>query len=330
MAVLISVASGKGGVGKSVISTNLGLLLAKMGYRVVVADLDVGGADAHILLGKLTPHLTLTDFLDKRIERLDEVAQSVGFHPNLRLLAGTGETLASANMPYARKKRLIRHFREIQADVIVIDVGAGTSHHALDFFLMGDIHLAVATPEPTSALDLYRFIKLAAIRRVLAHFLAHSPIADVLSNRDFATMEEVMAVAGAADEEGRRVADSTLQSFRPKLVVNRATGGSQLNLFQLRRLLYHYVGGDLSLLSSIPEDPAVPQAVRKFLPVVEADPASPAARGLGRLAGSVVRLMQGHTPEPLVEVASSGVPAKPGRTAGWFLNRLWKGGRVEG
>ncbi len=325
MAVLVSVASGKGGVGKSVISTNLGLLLAKMGYRVVVADLDVGGADAHILLGKLTPPLTLTDFLNKRIEHLDEAALSVGFHPNLRLIAGTGETMATANMPYARKKRLIKHFREIQADVIVIDVGAGTSHHALDFFLMADIHLAVATPEPTSALDLYRFIKLAAIRRVLAHFLTHSPIADVLSNRDFATMEELMTVAGAADEEGRRAADSALRSFRPGLVANRATGGSQLNLFQLRRLLYQYVGGDLTLLSSIPEDPAVPRAVRRFLPVVEVDPASPASRGLGRLAGSVVRLIEGHAPETLTECAVAGAPVEPQRTAGWFLKRLWRG-----
>jgi len=46
---------------------------------------------------------------------------------------------------------------------VVLDIGAGTSYHALDFFLMADIHLAVATPEPTAILDLYRFIKLAAI-----------------------------------------------------------------------------------------------------------------------------------------------------------------------
>jgi len=57
----------------------------------------------------------------------------------------------------------MKHFQELEADVVVLDIGAGTSYHALDFFLMADIHLAVATPEPTAILDLYRFIKLAAI-----------------------------------------------------------------------------------------------------------------------------------------------------------------------
>ena len=140
MATLISVASGKGGVGKSVVSANLALALAKTGRQVVLADLDVGGADAHIMFGELNPPVTLTDFLNKGVNRLADVAIPITLHPNLRLIPGTGETLATANMVYARKKRLMKQFQELTADVVVIDIGAGTSYHALDFFLMGDIH----------------------------------------------------------------------------------------------------------------------------------------------------------------------------------------------
>ncbi len=291
MAVLVSVASGKGGVGKSVIATNLALLLAKQGYRVLLADLDVGGADAHIMLGQLNPTATLTDFLEKRVERLSDVALPVPFHSGLKLIAGTGETLATANMAYARKKRLIKHFQDIDADVVVIDIGAGTGYHALDFFLMADIHLAVATPEPTSVLDLYRFIKLAAIRRVLACFLARTPMSEVLSNRDFSSVDEVMTVAGTTDEEGRQVAASALQSFRPGLIVNRVTGRSQVNIHQLRKLLHQYVGGDVTLLGEIPDDPAMGPAIRKFLPIVEAAPAGPASLSLAHIAEKVGRLI---------------------------------------
>lgn len=149
----------------------------------------------------------------------------------------------------------------------------------------------MATPEPTSVLDLYRFIKLAAIRRVLGCFLARSPMSDVLSNRDFATVEEVMEVAGATDAEGRRVAAEALQSFRPGLVVNRVTGRSQVNVLYLRKILHQYVGGDLALLGEIPDDPAVSQAVRKFLPVIEAAPESPAAKGLLAVASAVEQLI---------------------------------------
>jgi flagellar biosynthesis protein FlhG len=291
VATLISVASGKGGVGKSVVSANLALALAKTGRQVLLADLDVGGADAHIMVGQLNPTVTLTDFLNKQVERLEDVAIPVTFHPNLRLLAGTGETLATANMAYARKKRLIKQFQELTADVVVIDIGAGTSYHALDFFLMGDIHIAVATPEPTSVLDLYRFIKLAAIRRVLACFLSRSPMSDILSNRDFLSVEEVMNVAGATDAEGRDVAATALRSFRPGLVINRSSTRSQVNVLYLRKILHEYVGGDLTLLGEIPEDPAVSQAVRSFLPVIEAAPTSLAARCLLSLATVVERLI---------------------------------------
>ncbi len=291
MATLISVASGKGGVGKSIVSTNLALALAKTGRKVLLADLDVGGADAHIMFGELNPPVTLTDFLNKRVERLDQVAIPVAFHPNLRLIAGTGETLATANMAYARKKRLIKHFQELEADVVVLDIGAGTNYHALDFFLMADIHVTVATPEPTSVLDLYRFIKLAAIRRVLACFLARSSMSEVLSNRDFTSVQEVMEVAGATDAEGRDVAAAALQSFRPGLIVNRVSGRSQVNVLYLRKVLQDYVGGDLMMFGEVPEDPAVAQAVRRFLPVIEAAPESPAAKSLLAVSAAVEQLV---------------------------------------
>jgi flagellar biosynthesis protein FlhG len=301
VATLISVASGKGGVGKSVVSTNLALALAKTGHSVVLADLDVGGADAHILLGQLNPPVTLTDFLNKRVNRLDEVALPVTFHPNLRLIAGTGETLATANMGYARKKRLMNHFQRLNADVVVIDIGAGTSYHALDFFLMADLHVAVTTPEPTAVLDLYRFIKLAAIRRVLASVLARSPMSEALSNRDFSSVEEVMTVAGATDAEGREVAAASLQSFRPGLIINRASRRSNVNVLYLRKMLQDYVGGNLTLLGEIPEDPAVGEAVRTFLPVIEAVPDSPAAQGLLAVSVAVGHLITACASERAVQ-----------------------------
>ena len=290
MGMLISVASGKGGVGKSVVSANLALALAKGGRQVILADLDVGGADAHIMFGELSPSVTLTDFLDKRVSRLDEVAIPVIIHPNLRLIAGTGDTLATANMAYARKKRLMKQFRDLATDIVVIDIGAGTNLHALDFFLMADIHLAVATPEPTSVLDLYRFIKLAAIRRVLACVLARSPLSEVLSNRDFTSVAEVMEIAGA-DDAGGRDAAAALQSFQPGLIINRVSDSPQVNVLYLRKILHQYVGGDLTLLGQIPDDPAVSQAVRKFLPVIESAPESPAAKGLLAVSAAVEQLI---------------------------------------
>lgn len=297
MACVISVASGKGGVGKSVVSVNLALVLARKGKQVVLADLDVGGADAHVMVGLLNPLLTLTDFLNHRIEHLDDLAQRLSIDPNLRIIPGTGDTLSTANMTYAQKKRLIRNFQNIRADVIIVDIGAGASYHTLDFFLMADHHITVATPDPTSVLDLYRFIKLAAIRRVLSMFMMRDVMAEGLANRDYSSVEEVLDVAGKTDESGRAFAETTLRAFQPTLVLNRVSGRARVNVLQLRKLLKEYVGGDLTLLGEIPEDPAMEQAVRAYVPVVQHAPSSPAAIALAKTADALAQLLRGASPQ---------------------------------
>ena len=291
MARVISVASGKGGVGKSVVAANLALVLAQKGKQVVLADLDVGGADAHVLVGLLNPPLTLTDFLNHRIEQLDDLAQRLPLHPNLRIIPGTGDTLATANMTYSQKKRLIRNFQDIDADVIVVDIGAGASYHTLDFFLMADHHVAVATPDPTSVLDLYRFLKLAAIRRVLSMFVMRDVMTDGLANRDYSSVEEVLDVAGKTDESGRAIAETTLRAFQPTLILNRVSGRARVNVLQLRKLLKEYVGGDLTLLGEIPDDPAMEQAVRAYVPVVQHTPSSPSAAALVKTGETLLQLL---------------------------------------
>jgi flagellar biosynthesis protein FlhG len=297
MAQIISVASGKGGVGKSVVATNLALALAKKGKQVVLADLDIGGADAHILVGLHNPSLTLTDFLNQHVDQLDRLAQRLPLHQNLRIIPGTGDTLATANMSFTQKKRLIRHFQDIQTDIILVDIGAGTSYHALDFFLMADHHVAVATPDPTSVLDLYRFIKLAAIRRVLSMFLMREVMAEGLANRDYCSVEEVLEVAGKTDESGRATAKSTLRAFQPALVLNRVSGRARVNVLQLKKLLKEYVGGDLTLLGEIPEDPAVEQAVRAYVPVVQHAPTSPGASALTKTAEALMQILSTSSTE---------------------------------
>ncbi len=304
MATIVSVGSGKGGVGKSVIAANLSMLVAKRGKRVVLADLDVGGADAHILFGMLNPPLTLTDFVERRVERLEDVLQPVSAHPFLHLLPGTGDTLATANLPYAKKKRLIRHFGQLQADVIIVDIGAGTSYHALDFFLMADHYLTVATPDPTSVLDLYRFIKLAAIRRVLSAFLSRDAVSEVLSDRDFSSIDEVIQAVEATDPNARETAGRTLQGFRPHLIVNRVSGKSRVNVLQLKKLLKEYVGGDLTMLGEIPDDPAMTRAVRSYLPVVEFEPTAPASLALNKAADALLAEIGRPLPIPAETVPS--------------------------
>ncbi len=288
MAEILSIASGKGGVGKSVISSNLALLLTKREKRVIITDLDTGGANQHVLFGLFHPTATLTDFLNNRLKSLAEVAQPVNGYQNLRLIPGTGDTLRTANLQYAKKKKLIRHLKELDADIVIVDVGAGTHYHALDFFLLADHHLSVATPDPTSVLDLYRFIKLAAIRKVLTMFAAKDPIANALLDREFQSVSEVLEAVGQTNQESIPSAQQALHDFHPYLILNRITNGSRINTLQLQSLLKQYVGTNLTVLGKVPDHESVARSVHKYLPVVDFDPTSPAAVALEQIADNLL------------------------------------------
>jgi len=291
MPTIISVASGKGGVGKSMVVSNLGLLLARKGKRVILVDMDIGGANLHILFGMFHPPSTLTDFFTNSLKSLNEIAHPIDSPSSLRLIPGTGETLITANLQHAKKKRLIRHLQKLDADIILVDVGAGTSYHALDFFLLADYFLAVATPDPTSVLDLYRFIKLAAIRKVLTAFLARDPVAEALLDKDFHSVSEVLEAVGRTSESGIQIAQQALKGFQPALILNRMTPKSRINTLHLQNLLKQYVGTDLSVLGNIPEDFHVQQSILKYLPVVELAPTSPAAMAFNQLAENVLEMV---------------------------------------
>lgn len=294
MPTIVSIASGKGGVGKSVVTSNLALLFARGGRRVVLADLDVSGANQHVLFGLMSPPTSLTDFITRAVERLDDVLVELPLCSNLRLLPGTGETLATANPSYGAKQRLIRHIRRLDAEIVLVDIGAGSNYHALDFFLMADHHVIVSTPDPTAIFDVYKFIKLAAIRQVLAIFMARSLIGNELSTRDFSSIEEILNVIDKSEvaeggADAKSIAEEALLSFLPLLVMNRVgKTGARLNILQLRRVLNQYVGSALDVLGEIPVDPAVERSVATYLPVVDCAPRSPASSAIQKIYQNLV------------------------------------------
>ncbi len=291
MARLISVGSGKGGTGKSMVIVNLAVLMARKGKRVCLVDMDVGGADAHILYGVLRPQATLSAFINREVESLEEVAQTLDSFHGLKLVAGTGETLRTANMPYQTKRRVLRHLRRLDADLVFIDVGAGTGYNSLDFFINADIHIGVTTPDPTAILDFYRFLKLSTIRKVLASFLAYEEISQVLSKKEIQSMEEVFTIAEGVDPGHRRRAESALAAFHPAMIINQAGDDLRTDRMKIQHIASKFLGVKLPELGHIPWDPAVRESIKAFMPVTEYAPHSPAAKAIEEIAHGVEKLL---------------------------------------
>lgn len=291
MAITISVGSGKGGTGKSMVVTNLALLLAAGKRRVCVADLDLGGADIHILYGVFEPEATLTDFLTRKAGSLAEIIHPLESFGNLQIVPGSGNTLQTANMSFQEKQRLLRALAAIDTDVLLVDVGAGTGFHALDFFMFSDIQICVTNPEPAAIMDFYNFLQLATIRRALSGFLAQSEIARTLREKRYQSLAEVFADAEAIQPGAKRLAQQALVSFNPLLITNMVGRNARINQLKLRKLAEKYLGISIPSLGDIPSDSQVQEAMRAYQPVSGYAPKAPASVALAAIAARLDKVI---------------------------------------
>ena len=154
---VITVTSGKGGVGKSNVSINLAVQFRKMGKRVVIFDADFGLANIEVMFGAV-PKNNLADLIyqGKNIREIITMGpMGIGF------ISGGSGIAGMANLGRDYINYLIQNLAELDliADVIIIDTGAGISDSVLEFLVASGEVLLVTTPEPTSITDSYSLLK---------------------------------------------------------------------------------------------------------------------------------------------------------------------------
>jgi flagellar biosynthesis protein FlhG len=160
---IVPVASGKGGVGKTLVAANLAIALAQANRRVILADLDLGGSNLHLVLGLNVGGPSIGTFLGKKKIDFSEAVHETGI-PNLRFIPGDAEIPGLANLTASQKNMIVRRLSGLDADYLILDLGAGTSQNTLDFFLMSGQGIIVTTPTPTATVNAYLFLKNAAFR----------------------------------------------------------------------------------------------------------------------------------------------------------------------
>ena len=166
---LWAVGGGKGGVGKSLTTLLLGVTLTRWGKKVVIVDADLGGSNIHILAGINAPAYTLTDFMERRVEDICDIALDTPVK-NLRVICGADDILGMANPKSAQTTRLLNNLKNLEADIILLDLGAGTSFSTMDFFLFAPHKIVVLTPQATSIQNAYGFIKSCLFRKLTRDF----------------------------------------------------------------------------------------------------------------------------------------------------------------
>lgn len=154
---VITITSGKGGVGKSTVAVNLAIQLRKLGKKVIIFDADMGLANVEVMFGAI-PKYNLSDMVyhgKKMKEIITEGPMDIGF-----ISGGNGIT-GMNNLSKIQLGRLVNNLIELDelTDFILIDTGAGIANNVMEFVLASPEVLLVLTPEPSSLTDSYSLIK---------------------------------------------------------------------------------------------------------------------------------------------------------------------------
>jgi flagellar biosynthesis protein FlhG len=290
---VVSIGGGKGGIGKSLISANLGIELARRGKRVVLVDADLGGANLHTTLGLDVPKRTLSDFIERKVARIDDVVTPTGIE-NLGLVSGALDHLDAANPRYAQKMRLLRHVQQMDVDYAILDLGAGTHTNVLDFFLVSDHGVLVLVPEPTAVEHAYRFVKAAFWRRMrnVAQVYGYEGLLRaVMEKGTFRSPVELIETVAERDADAGANLARQLATFRPRLVVNQARTPQDAEIgLAVVAAWRKYFGLEMDYLGYIQYDDAMWRTLRARKPLLVERPDVPAARSFAGMADALLAL----------------------------------------
>jgi len=156
---IITVTSGKGGVGKTNLSVNMALAFARIGKKVTVLDADLGLANVNVMLN-MVPKYNLYHVMKKQ-KTIREILVETEY--GISIVAGASGFSQIANMGEGDRKLFIAELETLSnADIIIIDTSAGVSSNVLDFIAAADDAVIITTPEPTAITDAYGIIKIIA------------------------------------------------------------------------------------------------------------------------------------------------------------------------
>lgn len=294
MSQIIPVASGKGGVGKSLLSANLAIALGQQGKKVVLVDLDLGASNLHLVIGQKPGAASLGSWFTEKSDFKDIIQQTD--YQNVSFIAGDSQIPDLTSLKHVQKVRLIRNLKNIDTDYIILDLGAGTHQFILDMFLLSPQGIVVSAPAVTATLNGYLFLKNATFRLLYTTFKRGTPGRAYLDNlkKDSATMQKlyipnlIQALANC-DPANTQIFISRMQQFRPRLVMNMIEDPKDADRAQrIKSSCNQYLGLEIEYLGLMYRDMLQDKALASQLPVVVYKPQSVLGQAIYRIADKII------------------------------------------
>ncbi len=230
---VIAVGGGRGGVGKSTVAAQLAWAAAQLGRQVLLIDADVASASQHLILGAGIPTVGLSALIGR--EDQSASALSATRHPNLRLVAGGRQQVRPESVGPAARLRLYERARALDAELVVIDVGAGLGYDAAGLLELGDQRIVVATAQPASVNEAFALMKTLVSRTVRRHLARANQLGlmePAVRTPEGEPVSEVLRRVHAVDPDLAIHATASLDHFGAFLFGNQMQDFGQLGIWQ--------------------------------------------------------------------------------------------------
>ncbi len=292
---IIPIASGKGGVGKSLLSANLAIALGKAGKKVVLADLDLGASNLHLVIGQASPKTGIGTFLAGE-HKFEDIIEETDYE-NVRFIAGDSEIPGLSALKIFQKNSLIKKFQSLDADYLIIDLGAGTHLTILDLFLLSPQGIVVTAPTVTATLNGYLFLKNAVFRLMAATFKKGTKAAEYLDKlkNDAMSLQrlyipKLIEQIDTVDPENARLFRERISQFHPRLIVNMIDEPKDADKAQkIRRSCQQYLGLEVDSLGVMYRDSMQDRALASRLPVTVYKPGAVLSQAVFRIAEKIIQ-----------------------------------------
>ncbi|MDR0539436.1 MAG: P-loop NTPase [Spirochaetaceae bacterium] len=293
---IIPIASGKGGVGKSLVAANLAVAFAQAEKQVILADLDLGASNLHLIIGQRKPERTIGDFLADTKSDFSKVICGTDV-PNLRFIAGDAELPGAANLKAAQRNAIIRRLLALDSDYLILDLGAGTHQSILDFFLVSGKGLIVSTPAVTATLNAYVFLKNAVFRLMYTAFKKGSPSWEYLeklrkqgSGLKMLYLPKMLEEIEKIDEKSFEKFQTLIGHFHPQLVLNMLEDPKDADVaMKIRRSCENYLGVRLEHLGVMYRDTLQDISLSSRIPITVYKPQSVLSQAIFRIADKIMQ-----------------------------------------
>jgi len=294
---IVAVGGGKGGVGKSTVSLLLAFWFARKGKKTILVDADLGGANLHTFMGIKNPPRTLNDFVTRRYNSLEEICLDTELE-NLRLISGASDILSLANIHLAQKAKLIQNLTRLEADYVIVDLGAGTSYNVLDFFLVADKKIVVLIPQPVSIQNAYAFIRNTVYRR-LSQLVSQDPslqsliktAMDTNNELKVRTVSELLQIVEELNgTEAMKTLQKEIQSIQPFVITNMVRANQDRGAGRvIQRVAEKYLMIQSTDLGSIFYDQKLYATVTEMLPLTDLIQSSEVFASIYHMAVTLMR-----------------------------------------